>query len=456
MMMQDGAANPGVNLLCSFVVLAVVLLFCNGSMNQLKKVSVMEAIRNGQNGERFRKKFFFSLHKKKQIKVPFFLAFNDILANPKRYLVLILTFAIGTILIILPLNTITSLSSTEMAKNFMLDVDADFCVSPDDLEGGTSDAPTRSTISNQMEQIKEAMYQKGYEVNLHTLLFYSLAFYAEDEENVSQYTVLQLCQSDGTYIELVDGEIPELGNEIAVTEQVMKKLNVAIGDTIHMKINDTVYDMLITGSYQNFMQMGESILLSENFDTDGLLSSTNWYFQGKVENIEDKTDLLNILKAEFPDYKLMDYKEAMDNQLGNTAQQISGLKTGIVLLICGINVLITVLMMKIFIMDETGQIAMLRSIGFSLCAVRLWQSFRMGIILVIGVLVGIFLSTFLNGLVLRPVFGMMGATHMKIQVNPLEAYLFYPMLLLLVILFAAYLSAGSIKKMNLMEINNIE
>ena len=50
----------------------------------------------------------------------------------------------------------------------------------------------------------------------------------------------------------------------------------------------------------------------------------------------------------------------------------------------------------------------------------------------------------------------MGATHLKIQINPLEIYCIYPLLLFVVTNLAAYLSTFSINKMNVMEINNIE
>ena len=46
--------------------------------------------------------------------------------------------------------------------------------------------------------------------------------------------------------------------------------------------------------------------------------------------------------------------------------------------------------------------------------------------------------------------------HLKIQINPLEIYCIYPLLLFVVTNLAAYLSTFSINKMNVMEINNIE
>ena len=63
-----------------------------------------------------------------------FLAVNDILSEIKKYLVLILTFAMGTLLIILSVNTLESLTSEEMAKNFALDTKADTFISIDTIK----------------------------------------------------------------------------------------------------------------------------------------------------------------------------------------------------------------------------------------------------------------------------------------------------------------------------------
>ena len=52
-----------VNILCAALVIAVILLFCYGCTGKVKKMTPIDAIRNGQTGERFRKKSIMSLKK---------------------------------------------------------------------------------------------------------------------------------------------------------------------------------------------------------------------------------------------------------------------------------------------------------------------------------------------------------------------------------------------------------
>lgn len=49
-----------INILCAVLVIAVILLFCYGCTGKVRKMTSIDAIRNGQTGERFRKKSLMS------------------------------------------------------------------------------------------------------------------------------------------------------------------------------------------------------------------------------------------------------------------------------------------------------------------------------------------------------------------------------------------------------------
>ena len=126
---------------------------------------------------------------------------------------------------------------------------------------------------------------------------------------------------------------------------------------------------------------------------------------------------------------------------------------GIVLLI---NSLITVLLMKTIMTKEQGDIALLKSIGFADRAVRGWQMARIMIILVMAILMGTVLSNLSAPFVMEPIFAMMGANKIDLIMNPLEAYVLYPLLLLTVTGISAYICAGAVKKVDLKEVNTME
>ncbi len=457
LMLQDNRGNAGINVVCAFLVMVVVMLLCLLSTSRIRRISAIEAIRSGSTGERFDRKSVLSLRKMNRAMPVLFLAVNDILSEIKKYLVLILTFAMGTLLIILSVNTLESLTSEEMAKNFALDTKADTFISIDtikDLQRGIMEG--RPYIENMIEGLKADIKEIGYDSEISVLSYYFMGYYTEQPDEVLRFMTCQLIGSDGGYMELAKGDAPVLENEIAMSEQVMKKLNVKIGDTVCMKYGDRTMDMIITGSYANYLQMGESVMLNSKLYIEDVMLSGLFYLQLKLTGTEDKDTALMNIRNRFPEFKFNNMQQVVSGQIGGTTDTFETVKITIILLVFGINIMITILMVKIFVIGEKGQIAMLRALGFSNRQLKLWQVIRIGILMVISSGLGIVCSTFLNHLLIKPAFAIMGAAHMKIQVNILESCCFYPLILFIAIIFAAYISLGKINRLKIMEINNIE
>lgn len=457
LMMERAESNFGVNIICSFIVAAFVLLLCYLCTNRLRKFSAIEAIRNGQTGERYKKHSVLSLHKSKKGRTIGFLAANDILSNIKRYLVLFFTFAIGTIIIILPINVITTFNSDEMIKNFSIDMNADFFIENDaENVNDSGQLPNKAMYVERMEKIKQNLASKGYEVDITTLEQLSFTFYLDEKEDSYQVVSFLPIGTNAEYMKLTDGSFPTLADEIMVSEKQMEKMHAKIGDTLHYTIDGETKTAIISGSYSGYMNNGCSIIFNENAELENVQSSGNYIYQCNLKNKEFTEQMFAELGEKFPDYEFLSAKDCMETWLGGTTSQMEKLKYMFVVLIAAINVLITVLMMKIFISGEKSQIAMMRSIGFTIHAVRMWQTIRMAIVLILGIIFGSIISIPLNSFVLKPIFAIMGATDIKIQVSVWEAYIVYPSVLLFLICLAAYISSGKIKKFNLMEINNPE
>lgn len=458
MLMQPAAGNLLFNVACSAGVALVVVLMCYLCTNRLRRFSAIEAIRSGQSGERFGRRSVMALHRSRRIRPVVFMAVNDILSNFKRYVVLILTFAIGTVLIILSLNTISSIDSDEMITNFALDVKADFFIGNDFVLGG-GEGMTMETLTDRTKTIEKEFAEKNYHIQADMLAFYSIPFYVPEKDDTWQVMSVVPVRSDGSFIKLSAGTQPLRPNEVALSEKMMEKMEVRLGDTIYAKINGQEQQMLITASYTNYMQMGSSAFVSSQTDFGRMQVSGAYMVQCRLTEQTaggSSEQLLADLRSDFPSYRIYNATQAMNTQLGSTRSQLQFVKWMIVALICAVNVLITALMMRIFLIGEKGETAMLFSLGFSVGAVRAWQTVRIGIVLLIAACAGVLLSLPLNTLAIRPIFGMMGATNMKISVDLWEAYAFYPLLMLAVISLAAYISTGSVRKLNIMEINNAD
>ena len=121
-----------------------------------------------------------------------------------------------------------------------------------------------------------------------------------------------------------------------------------------------------------------------------------------------------------------------------------------------INSLITILMMKTIMTKERGDIALLKSIGFTDRSLRAWQISRTLLVLAAAVITGTLLSNVLAPYTIGPIFAMMGATSIELKTNTMEACVLFPLLLFAVTGVSASICAGGVKKVDLKEVNNIE
>lgn len=67
MILGDSTNTLGLNLVCSVAVVIFVAAMCILFTGKLKKISAIEAIRNGDNGERYHKRRGLNLHTKKRM-----------------------------------------------------------------------------------------------------------------------------------------------------------------------------------------------------------------------------------------------------------------------------------------------------------------------------------------------------------------------------------------------------
>lgn len=453
-LMESSSGNILVNIACSIFIVLTVFLFCYTCTRKLNKFSAIDAIRNGSNGESFKGKSRLKLRNYKKINVPMFIALNDILCNLKRYAVLILTFSIGTILIIIPLNTINTLNDGDIVKVFGLQY-SDAFIQTDHMDKYTTGISKQEYLKD-MENLEESFRNSGIDMKLYGEVMYRFKFYTDHKDNAVPISAFQYINIDNSKLNVLKGKMPELKNEAAITEAAAKKLKVSIGDTIYAQIGKETKGFIVTGLFESMNEMGESVRLSPKTDIDFKYLAGAFPFQGDFVENEKPQAAIDKLKDKYPNYTIENSQEYISKYVGNSADQLNSMKNLIVLMVVCINALITVLMMKTFITKEKGEIAMLKSVGFRNSSIRFWQSARISIVLIAAIFLGIILSNYLGPLTAGQVFAMMGVHNIVFKVKQLEVYILYPLILLIITTAVAYLSAGAVKKIDLKEINNME
>ena len=259
-----------------------------------------------------------------------------------------------------------------------------------------------------------------------------------------------------TYLE---GTPPQNVHEVALTHLTAGQIGAEVGDDVEIKLGDDTRTYTVTAINQSMNNMGEGLRFHQDAELDYSYAAGCFGIQVNYKDDPDNVALAErkaMLEKLYPDATVYTPGEYIGYMIGNVADQLDGMKVLILIIILGINALVAVLMVKSFITKEKSEIALLKAIGFKNNALILWQTMRIGIVLLVSVLMGALLSSLLSPLIITPVFGMLGAYSIEYEIRAVEVYVIFPLIMLGVTALSAFISAQGLRKISSSQISNNE
>ena len=441
-----------VNAIGALIVIIAIVFMAYFSTNKVKKATPVDAIRTGQTGERFNKKSKLHLSKQKT-GASTFLAINDTVSNPRRYVSIIIAFCLCTLFVLILVNTTNTMQSDALITTFCAKADLYMNNVADEMKMMGGDETTMDAFFAEKEQ---RLAQLGMPGKMALEIQYGYNVTANGK------TTKVICErgykTDYDSYVFIKGTRPENRNEIAMTEIISEKLGVGIGDTVTIDFGSEKLDCIVTALYQSFNQVGEVIRLHPDAPADNHYSSSTLAFQVIFDDHpSDKViaDRKAILEKEYPSYDFFTKSEYVADCINvvPTMEAVQFLLLGITLLVVA---LVTVLMELSFLADEKSQIALLKAIGFKNGKIHKWHVIRFGIVAFIACLLAGILSIPMTELCISPIFGMMGVSKITYAYEPLQLFLLYPGAVLLMTLIVAYLTSLSSKSIHSYDTASIE
>lgn len=450
----SGEDNFLINIGAAAAAGTVVVLFSYLCTRGIRKFSPIDAIRSGQTGERFKKKGFLRLGRSR-IPTISFMALNDIFSGIKSYVSMIIIFILGTLLVIIPVNTINTLRSDGLITMFNM-VRSDHVISQDLLFNPNED--NKATVERQFSEIREMFAENGIEADVfQEIMFRSNISKGDKRTNSLTFQGMGGVTADMyTYLY---GTPPQNVHEVALTYLTAGQIGAEIGDDVEIKVGEDTRTYTVTAITQSMNNMGEGVRFHHDAELDYNYAAGSFGIQVNYKDDPDKAALAErkaLLEKLYPDAKIYTPGEYISYMIGNVAKQLDSTKTLILSIILGINTLVAVLMVKSFITKEKSEIALLKAIGFKNNSLTLWQTMRIGIVLLISVITGALLSSPLSSLIITPIFRMLGAYSIDYEIRPFEVYVMYPLTVLAVTALAAFISAQGLRKISSAEISNNE
>lgn len=444
-----------VNILCAILVIAVILLFCYGCTGKIKKMSPIDAIRNGQTGERFRKKSLMSLGKSKLPATPF-LALNDIVSSPKRYGIITFIFVLCLSLMLILSATVSTMNSGSLATTFGwadCDIYLDSKIVTDCMfEDG------QEKLENHLEEMEKTLAENGIPAMCYQEMMFNLPVaFGENESNITIY------HGSGTTMDMYEytaGTAPRGTDEIAITRISANELNANIGDTVTIKTIDGDKEYMITAFFQSMNQFGSGIRLHSDEEMNYIQAVGGVNTQITFTDHPDRKEIehrMEEIQRIFPTYENIETcAEATAGMLGIT-ETLNAVKLLVAILTIVLAILITVLMERSFIAKERGEIALMKAIGTRNGKIYFYHAQRFLFVGIIVVIIGEILAMPLTHLCIDPIFKMMGMElAVDYVINPVEMYLFFPLVILVTTCVSAFLTSLYTRKIKSSDTANIE
>ena len=419
----------------------IVTVSCAVILRRFNRISAVEALRSGKAGESMRRIPLLNLKRGRKLNINAYLGVRDVLQRSRLYGLLAFVFFFCAVIIIIPIHFLTTIQSPTFISYMGMgrsDMRIDLRQSED--------------VAGRFDSVVATLTADPDVAKLSPLV-------------TSQFTVLQ---SDGTLetlnietgdfslfpLDYVQGTAPQQENEIALSYLNAGEMKKQIGDTVTLVDRGLVSEgqereMVVSGIYQDITNGGRTAKATLPYNPQTVLWYTVNLDLAPDANIEEKVTEYSQI---FDQARVTDTASFISQTVGNTVQQLKTVTMVTVVVGLAVSVLITSLFMMMLIAKDSNQIAIMRSLGFSLKHIRIQYLTRALFLLAFGIVLGTLFSNTLGQQLVSVILSLQGASRIRFVIDPLQAYVIYPLLLMFTVAVTTFLSTRTgIKETNIAE-----
>ncbi|MEK3750973.1 FtsX-like permease family protein [Paenibacillus sp. FSL E2-8871] len=416
------------------VLLVFLAIIANVSivLKRFRKISPTEAIRFGISQEKSAGAKRFCLNRNRLFNTNIFLGIKDVLARKRLYATMLVVLVISTFIIIVPQNLYNTISS----KSFITYMG----IGSSDMR---VDIQQTDNISGKAAEIAKAMESDG-SISQYAVLT-TKTFKAKTEKGLEESLKIELGDHSIFPLGYSAGRAPAAENEIALSVLNADELGKRVGDVITLVIEEEEKNLTVSGIYSDITNGGKT---AKAAFTD---NSLDMMWSVIYAELSDKS-LVDGKASEYADRfdyaKISGIDEYITQTFGSTISSVGKASYAAIAVALIIMVLVTLLFMKMLVTKDRYSIAMMKALGFTNSDIMVQYVTRSVFVLLVGIVLGTLLANTIGEVLTGAVISSFGASSFKFVVNPLSAYLLYPLMMAGSVLIATIigtLGAGQIK-----------
>ncbi len=431
----SGSSGTMTGLLSTAGVVIAIMLFCFLCTRSVNKLSPIDAVRNGQTGERFRKKSLLHLGRSK-LPATGFLSVNDVTSAPKRFSIITVVFTLCLLMMTLMSMFALTLQSENLRRLFLIPASEAHIMDADMMMDYLGDNDTEEKLT----ELEKTLSDNGMPGKCTITLTKNF------DVNHGDKKLKCLCAVTSGHTDEIlrvdEGSAPRRDDEIAVTESTMKELGVGIGDRISFEYGGREQEFIITGRFSAFITSG--IYLNKNYrpenESFGGCMGIQVHFDGSPDketigkNIEKLKDILDTTKI----YTTSEYVKTMTDM----SDVLTAIKHMMMILTVIVTGMIVILMERSFISKEKSEIALMKAMGISSGSIIGQHTLRFVIVALAACAAGFALQMPVGNLLMNMVCRFIGDVEgIVCDVDIFEVFVVCPLILIGVTAIGAFLTA---------------
>lgn len=386
-------------ILAGIIFILVIVLFSFIALRRINRISVMDAIHGENRGERFSKVRGLRLYRRRKMKIPLFLALEDVIRKTKRYVYVVVSYTLGLYVLFMIFQLKDTLISDTYRRTYWAVADREVFIRPeDDLR--LKLVEKTGSYRNTFQYYEDYYNANGIPLNIQIMDEQDGFLTASD-----QRIAVRLYHGDYEMDKMTlvkGGRVPKLSNEIVISHSAKDRYGVQLGDVVTLEYRTYQEDGFTEETRQKdfivtaFVEtLGNYVEVFTNHIDDNMVMTGEFsLFNEGIDCEDDEYDAyIEKMRALNEDIMIWDYDQLMDYDMGDqfgTILDMLALFTGTIVALTIFSM--TFLYQQIFIEEETADVAMLKSLGIDKREIKKWQYFRILILVLVATVLAVLLS----------------------------------------------------------------
>jgi len=409
----NDALALAIGALGALLVLLAILGYVSGVLRHIRRIPAAEALRYGVSQSDKVGARRLRLSRNRLLPVNLFLGVQDVLSRKRLYATMLTVLILASFIMIVPHNlhhTISQRSFSGYMGIGAYDLRLDLQQSPDIAERATA-------IADKMAADPD--------ISRYTVLM-TKSFQVRTAEGTTQTMRIELGDQDAFPVQYSKGGSPQTADKIALSALQAEELKVTVGDPLVLASDSGDVRLEVSGIYSDITHGGKTAKASFADDSGDIVWAVVY---AELTASSDAAAKAAAYSDSFPYAKVSDIEAFIDQTFGSTIRAVGQASQGAIAVALLIALLVTLLFIKLLLAKDRYAIAVMQAFGFTNRDIKLQYITRSLFVLLLGLSVGTLLANTLGERLAGAVIASFGASSFEFAIDPLSAYVIYPVLM---------------------------